>query len=144
MRDDAVLRDEIGRVWNDNFQVYGARKVWRQLVREGQRVARCTVERLMRQMGLQGATRGKSFKVTTMADKSATRPDDLVERNFTAQLPNQLWLADLTYVASWSGFVYVAFVIDAFSRMIVGWRTPAEMLNDHILLVQQATVATTP
>ena len=90
VRNDAVLRDEIERVWNDNFQVYGARKVWRQLVREGQKVARCTVERLMRQMGLQGATRGKSFKVTTLADKSATRPDDLVERNFTAQLPNQL------------------------------------------------------
>ena len=142
VRDDAVLRDEIERVWNDNFQVYGARKVWRQLVREGQRVARCTVERLMRQMGLQGATRGKSFKVTTMADKSATRPDDLVERNFTAAHPNQLWVADLTYVATWSGFVYVAFVIDAFSRMIVGWRASSTLRSDLALdALEQALYA---
>ena len=142
VRRDAVLRDEIQRVWDDNFQVYGVRKVWRQLIREGWKVARCTIERLMRQMGLQGATRGKSFKVTTMADKSATRPADLVERNFTAQLPNQLWLADLTYVASWSGFVYVAFVIDAFSRMIVGWRASTTLRSDLALdALEQALYA---
>ena len=116
---DAVLRDEIERVWNDNFQVYGAPRVWRQLAREGRKVARCTIERLMRQMGLQGATRGRAFKVTTIADEATPRPGDLVERDFTAQQPNQLWVADLTYVATWRGFVYVAFVIDVFSRMIV-------------------------
>jgi len=122
VRRDAVLRDEIEQVWNDNFQVYGARKVWRQLGREGWDVGRCTVERLMRQMGLQGATRGRSSKVTTIVDGVEARPADLVERDFTAQQPNKLWVADLTYVATWQGFVYVACVIDAFSRMIVGWR----------------------
>ncbi len=133
VRRDAILRDEIERIWNDNFQVYGARKVWLQLLREGHKVARCTIERLMRQMGLQGATRGRSFKVTTVADGSASRPADLVERDFTAEQPNRLWLADLTYVASWSGFVYVAFVIDAFSRMIVGWRASATLRSDLAL-----------
>ena len=108
-------------------------KVWRQLGREGWKVARCTIERLMRQMGLQGATRGPRFKVTTIADEAAPRPADLVERNFTAQQPNQLWVADLTYVASWSGFVYVAFVIDAFSRMIVGWRASSTPRSDLAL-----------
>ena len=142
IRRDAVLRDEIERVWNDNFHVYGARKVWRQLGREGWDVARCTVERLMRQLGLQGATRGRSFKVTTIADASAMRPADLVERDFTAQQPNELWVADLTFVASWQGFVYVAFVIDAFSRMIVGWRAARTLRSDLVLdALEQALYA---
>ncbi len=111
VRRDELLCEEIQRVWQENFQVYGARKIWRQLGREGQEVARCTVERLMRRLGLQGATRGKRPKVTTIVDETAPRPTDLVARDFTAQRPNQLWVADLTYVATWQGFVYVAFVI---------------------------------
>jgi len=120
---DAKLREEIQNIWNDNFHVYGARKVWRYLVREDREdaVARCTVERLMRDMGLQGAVRGRKFK-TTVADQSQARPADLVQRDFTASRPNELWVADLTYVPTWSGFVYTAFVIDVFARMIVGWR----------------------
>ena len=142
VRRDAALRDEIQRVWDDNFQVYGAPKVWRQLIREGWKVARCTIERLMRQMGLQGATRGQSFKVTTIGDEAVPRPADLVERNFTAHQPNELWVADLTYVASWSGFVYVAFVIDAFSRMIVGWRASSTLRSDLALdALEQALYA---
>jgi transposase InsO family protein len=133
VRRDAMLSDEIQRVWDDNFQVYGARKVWRQLGREGQQVARCTVERLMRQMGLQGATRGRRRKVTTIVAETASRPVDLVDRDFTAQRPNQLWVADLTYVATWRGFVYVAFVIDAFSRRIVGWRVSSSLRSDLAL-----------
>ena len=133
IRRDAVPRDEIERVWDDNFQVYGARKVWRQLGREGQQVARCTVERLMRQMGLQGATRGRRRKVTTIVAETASRPVDLVDRDFTAQQPNQLWVADLTFVATWRGFVYVAFLIDTFSRSIVGWRVSSSLRNDLAL-----------
>ena len=133
VRRDAMLSDEIQRVWDDNFQVYGARKVWRQLGREGQQVARCTVERLMRQMGLQGATRGRRRKVTTIVAETASRPVDLVDRDFTAQQPNQLWVADLTFVATWRGFVYVAFVIDAFSRRIVGWRVSGSLRSDLAL-----------
>jgi transposase InsO family protein len=129
---DAVLRDEIQRVWNDNFQVYGARKVWRQLNREEIPVARCTVERLMRQMGLKGAVRGRKFK-TTIPDEFADRPADLVDRDFTANRPNELWVADLTYVATWRGFVYVAFVIDVFSRNIVGWRASGSLRTDLAL-----------
>ena len=123
---DAILRSDIRRVWEANFQVYGARKVWRQLSREGIEVARCTVERLMRAMGLQGAVRGKKFK-TTVADDGATRPADLVNRNFTASRPNELWVADLTYVSTWRGFVFVAFVIDVFARTIVGWRASSSL-----------------
>lgn len=108
-------------MWEENFQLYGARKVWRQLRREGVKVARCTVARLMRQMGLRGAVRGRRFK-TTIPDASCPRLADLVERNFTVSRSNALWVADLTYVATWSGFVCVAFVIDAFARRIVGWR----------------------
>jgi transposase InsO family protein len=119
---DRELREEIERVWKENFGVYGARKVWRQLRREGIGVARCTVERLMCQMGLQGAIRGKKYKTTTTSDEAAPRPLDLVQRNFQAERPNQLWVADLTYVATWMGFVYVAFITDVFSRKIVGWR----------------------
>lgn len=129
---DAALKVEIERVWNENRQVYGARKVWRQLHREGFPVARCTVERLMRQMDLQGVVRGKKPR-TTIADEAATRPADLVERDFNATHPNQLWVADLTYVATWSGFVYVAFVIDVFSRMIVGWRVSRSLCSDLAL-----------
>ena len=131
-RDDG-LRFEIERVWKQNFSVYGAEKVWRQLRREAVDVARCTVERLMRSMGLRGAVRGRAFKVTTITDKAAVRPPDLVQRDFRASRPNQLWVADLTYVATWSGFVYVAFVIDAFSRGIVGWRVSSSLRSDLAL-----------
>ena len=129
---DLVLRTEIDRVWRENFQVYGVRKVWRQLHRESVRVARCTIERLMREMGLQGAVRGRKFK-TTVVDDTAVRPADLVERDFTATRPNQLWVADLTYVATWRGFVYVAFVIDVFARRIVGWRASSSLRTDLAL-----------
>jgi putative transposase len=121
LRYDEVLREEIRRVWGDNFEVYGARKVWYQLKRDGFRVARCTVERLMRAMGLQGAVRGRKTR-TTIPSSTDPSPLDLVKREFSAGAPNELWVADFTYVAAWSGFVYVAFVIDVFSRMIVGWR----------------------
>jgi len=126
VRYDEVLCEEIRRVWKDNFEVYGARKVWHQLKRDGFRVARCTVERLMRSMGLQGAVRGRRAK-TTMPNPADSRPLDLVNREFSADRPNALWVADFSYVASWAGFVYVAFVIDVFSRMIVGWRVSCSM-----------------
>src|SRR6478736_8143804 len=118
---DAALKIEVRRVFEENFRVYGARKVWRQLKREGFDVARCTVERLMQTMGLQGVIRGKSVK-TTVSDKAAPCPLDHVNRQFKAPKPNVLWLSDFTYVATWTGFVYVAFVIDAYARKIVGWR----------------------
>jgi transposase InsO family protein len=130
---DERLRVEIQRVYDENFGVYGAEKVWRQLGREGVAVARCTVERLMRAMGLRGVVRGRAFCVTTVADDSAARPPDLVERDFRATRPNQLWVADFTYVATWAGFVYVAFVVDVFSRMIVGWRVSRSMRSDLAL-----------
>lgn len=120
-RRDLVLREEIRRVHEANFGVYGARKVWRQLGRDGTAVARCTVERLMRQMGLRGAVRGKETR-TTVADKAAPCPADKVKRQFRAPQPNALWVSDFTYVATWQGFVYVALVIDVFARRIVGWR----------------------
>ena len=129
---DARLRVEIDRVWRADRQVYGVRKVWRQLNREGFRVARCTVQRLMSAKGLQGVVRGRRFK-TTQPDEAAARPADLVDRNFTATRPNQLWVADLTYVATWRRRVYVAFVIDAFSRRIVGWRASASLKTDIAL-----------
>jgi len=131
-RDDA-LRTAIRRVWDANQQVYGPRKVWKQLRRDGDRVARCTVERLMREMRLQGATRGRAWVVTTRADAATDRPADLVARQFTAIRPNQLWVADFTYVATWRGFVYVAFVIDVFARRIVGWRVSASLRTDFVL-----------
>ena len=118
---DAVLCAQIRRVWEENFQVYGVRKVWRQLKREGLEVARCTVARLMRQMGLKGGVRGKPVK-TTISDRATPCPADRVNRQFQAPRPNALWVSDFTYVATWQGFVYVAFVIDAFARRIVGWR----------------------
>jgi transposase InsO family protein len=139
---DAVLRREIERVWQENRGVYGVRKVWRQLRREGVAVARCTVERLMGDLGLTGAVRGKAFKKTTIADESAARPADLVNRDFTATRPNQLWVADLTYVATWAGFVYIAFVIDVFSRTIVGWRASRSLRTDLALdALEQAIYA---
>jgi putative transposase len=121
VRRDLALRGDIRRVWEENFGVYGVRKVWRQLGRESVRVARCTVARLMRQMGLQGIVRGKSVR-TTISDKAVPCPLDRVNRDFKPPTPNRLWVSDFTYVATWSGFVYVAFVIDAYARRIVGWR----------------------
>ena len=129
---DAQLRTQIERVWKEHFGVYGARKVWRQLQREGLEVARCTVERLMRGMGLKGAVRGRTYK-TTISDEALDRPADLVQRNFSADRPNQLWVADLTYVATWVGFVYVAFISDVFSRKIVGWRVSNSLRSDLAL-----------
>jgi transposase InsO family protein len=138
---DAWLTAQIQRVWDENFGVYGPRKVWRQLTREGIAGARCTVERLMQQMGLQGAVRGRRFK-TTIADEAATRPADLVNREFVATRPNELWVADLTYVATWRGFVYVAFVIDVFARRIVGWRVSSSLRTDLALdALEQALYA---
>jgi transposase InsO family protein len=118
---DEVLKVEVKRVFAANFGVYGVRKVWWQLLREGFAVARCTVERLMRKMGLKGVIRGRMVR-TTIGDKAAPCPLDHVNRQFHAAAPNRLWLSDFTYVATWSGFVYVAFVIDAYARRIVGWR----------------------
>jgi putative transposase len=129
---DSQLKAQIGRVHAEHFGVYGARKVWRQLHREGIVVARCTVERLLRELGLEGVRRGKPHR-TTMPDAAADRPADLVERDFSAARPNQLWVADLTYVATWSGFVYVAFVIDAFSRFLVGWQASRSLRADLAL-----------
>ena len=118
---DLVLAAEIRRVFEANFRVYGVRKVWRQLGREGAGIARCTVARLMRQMGLQGAVRGREVR-TTVSNPAASCPLDRVNRQFRAPRPNVLWLSDFTYVATWQGFVYVAFIIDAYARRIVGWR----------------------
>ena len=129
---DAGLKVEIRRVHEDNFGVYGARKVWRQLHREGIMVARCTVERLMRELCLQGVRRGTPRRTTTPA-AADTRPADLVKRDFSATKPNQLWVADLTYVATWSGFVYVALVVDAFSRYLVGWQASRSLRTDLAL-----------
>jgi len=129
---DESLSVEIRRIWEDNFRVYGARKVWRQMNREGISVARCTVERLMRSQGLRGVVRGKVYK-TTVPDNAAPRPADLVQRQFHAERPNRLWVADFTYVATWSGVVFVAFIIDVFARRIVGWRVASSMKTDLVL-----------
>ena len=143
-RDDE-LRDDIARVYEDNQLVYGAKKVWRQLRREAVPVARCTVARLMAKMGLRGAVRGRAFKVTTVANDALRRPLDRVGRRFVADQPNQLWVADITYVATWSGFVYVAFVIDVFSRAIVGWRVSSSLRSDLALdALEQALWARQP
>ena len=130
---DERLGEHIRRVWRENREVYGVRNIWKQLRREGQAVARCTVARLMRRLGLAGAVRGRKFTVTTIPDTAAARPLDLVARQFKAVRPNQLWVADLTYVATWRGFVYVAFVIDVFSRRIVGWRASNSLRSDLAL-----------
>ena len=138
---DAWLTVQIRRVRAENFDVYGARKVWRQLHREGIVVARCTVARLMRAIGLQGAVRGRAFTTTTRGD-GAARPSDLVNREFVATRPNELWVADLTYVATWRGFVYVAFVIDVYARRIVGWRVSSSLRTDIALdALEQALYA---
>ncbi len=129
---DEHLSAEISRVHEENFSVYGARKIWLTLNREGTPVARCTVERLMTKLGLVGARRGKT-KRTTIADPQAQRADDLVQRQFDPIAPNMLWVADFTYVSTWSGWVYVAFVIDAYSRRIVGWRTATTMTAQLVL-----------
>ena len=129
---DADLKAQIARVHAENFGVYGAPKVWAQLNREGHRVARCTVERLMRDLGLRGVMRGKP-KRTTVVDDTVQRPRDLVQRRFSAAAPNRLWVADLTYVRTWSGFVYVAFVTDAYSRRIVGWQASRSLRSDLAL-----------
>lgn len=131
-KSDAAMCIEIDRVWQDNRKVYGARKIWRALRREGQDVARCTVERLMRRLGLQGVVRGKKI-ITTNPDTSRPCPDDKVNRQFTAKRPNQLWVSDFTYVPTWSGTVYVAFVIDVFARRIVGWKASTSMATQFVL-----------
>ena len=133
VRQDELLTADIHRVWHETQEVYGVRKVWKQLRREGHSVARCTVARLMRHAGLRGAVRGRKFKVTTCPDTAAPRPSDLVTRQFAAVRPNELWVADLTYVATWRGFAYVAFVIDVFARRIVGWRVSSSLRSDLAL-----------
>jgi len=130
---DAVLLPEVERVYEENFRVYGAEKVWRQLNREAILVARCTVERLMARAGLQGATRGGKRVRTTIPEPAAARPADLVKRTFQAERPNQLWVADFTYVATWSGMVFVAFIIDVYARYIVGWRVSRSMKASLVL-----------
>ena len=132
MQRDAQLSGSIRRVWDENFRVYGARKVWRQLTREGIPVARCTIERLMRREGLCGVVRGRKKRTTFPADV-ADRPLDRVHRQFVASRPDELWIADFTYVATWMSFVYVAFVIDVFARCIVGWRVSRSMQTDLVL-----------
>ena len=130
---DMILKGEIQRIWDENKRVYGAKKVWKAINKENvYKVARCTVERLMRSMGLRGVIRGRGVKTTFPSPKDE-RPEDLVNRDFTADHPNQLWVADFTYVSSWQGFVYVAFIIDVFSRMIVGWRASRSMKTDFTL-----------
>src|SRR4051812_31708946 len=129
---DVRFRPAIRRVWEANFRVYGVRKVWRQLRREGIDIARCTTARLMRQMGLAGAIRGRTVK-TTVSDRTAPCPLDRVNRQFRAPKPNALWVSDFTFVATWQGFVYVAFVIDAFARRIVGWRVSRSARADFVL-----------
>ncbi len=129
---DAALAPEIERVWQATRGRYGGKKVWRELRRERRAVARCTVLRLYQRLGLSGVVRGRTAR-TTMPEPRAHRPQDLVQRNFTATRPNQLWVADLTYVATWRGFVYVAFVTDAFSRRIVGWRATTSLRTDLAL-----------
>jgi putative transposase len=144
VRSDAALTIEIRRVFDGNFQVYGVRKVWRQLRREGFDVARCTVARLMKAMDLQGVIRGKSAR-TTVGDKAAPCPLDRVNRDFKAPAPNRLWVSDFTYVSTWAGFVYVAFVIDAYARRIVGWRASRSAQAGFVLdALEQALHARRP
>jgi putative transposase len=132
-RRDDVLKEEIRRVWDEHRQVYGADKVWAQLKREEIAVARCTVERLMRQLGLRGVVRGKTTVRTTSGDEASPRPLDLVARQFRAPAPNRLWVADLTYVKTHSGWVYVAFVVDVCSRYVVGWQVSRSLRTDLAL-----------
>ena len=142
-RDDELL-PKIEQVWNTNLQVYGADKVWKQMNREGQAVARCTVERLMRRLGLRGVKRGKVVR-TTISDSKAPCPLDKVNRQFKAARPNQLWVSDFTYVSTWQGWLYVAFVVDVFARRIVGWRVSSSMTTDFVLdALEQALYARQP
>ena len=149
LRSDRAIRDEtlvaeIERIWQSNFRVYGAQKVWRQLRREGWAVARCTVERLMRRLGIKGAVRGKTIR-TTIPDPAAPCPQDRVNRQFKADRPNQLWVTDFTYVSTWQGWLYVAFVIDVYARRIVGWRASRSMHTDFVLdALEQALYARQP
>jgi len=129
---DAQLRPAMKRVWEDNRSVYGARKLWRAMLREGHDLARCTVERLMRDIGIEGVRRGKKIK-TTWSDKALPCPMDRVNRQFRATMPNQLWVSDFTYVSTWQGFVYVAFVIDTFANKIVGWRASRSQQTQFVL-----------
>jgi len=141
---DETVGQQIRQVWDENFQVYGVRKVWRQLLREGMTVARCTVERLMRRHGLRGVIRGKPVK-TTVSDKATPCPLDRVNRQFRADRPNALWVSDFTYVSTWQGFVYVAFVIDVFARHIVGWKVSSSARTDFVLdALEQALHARRP
>jgi len=141
---DEALMPQIGRVWEKNMQVYGADKVWRQLEREGITVARCTVERLMRRQGMRGVMRGKVVR-TTISDSNAPCPLDKVNRQFRAERPNQLWVSDFTYVSTWQGWLYVAFVVDVFARCIVGWRVSTSMRTDFVLdALEQALYARQP
>ena len=142
-RDEALV-PQIERVWQVNLQVYGADKVWRQMNREGIAVARCTVERLMRRLGLRGVIRGKVVR-TTFSDRTLPCPLDRVNRDFKAERPNQLWVADFTYVSTWQGWLYVAFVVDVFARRIVGWRVSSSMHTDFVLdALEQALYARQP
>jgi transposase InsO family protein len=131
-RRDAVLMPQIQRVWEDNMRVYGADKIWRQMQREDVAVARCTIERLMKRLQLQGIQRGKRVR-TTIPDKTATCPQDKVNRQFKASKPNALWVSDFTYVSTWQGWLYVAFIIDVFARRIVGWQVSRSMHTDFVL-----------
>jgi transposase InsO family protein len=141
---DELMSAHIHRVWHANMQVYGVEKVWRQLKREQIAVARCTVERLMRRAGLRGAVRGKVVR-TTMGDAAAPCPLDRVNRQFRADRPNQLWVSDFTYVSTWQGMIYVAFVIDVFARRIAGWRVSSSMRTDFVLdALEQALYARQP
>jgi transposase InsO family protein len=141
---DAELMTHIQRIWDEHFQVYGVRKVWRQLQREGIAVARCTVERLMRQMGLKGVVRGRTVK-TTVSDPAMPCPLDRVNRQFRAERPNALWVSDVTDVRTWQGFVYVAFVIDVFAQRIVGWKVSSAARADFVLdALEQALFARQP
>ena len=141
IRDD-LLKALIARIWQEHHQVYGVHKVWKQMGREGFHEARCRVRRLMRALGLRGVVRGRAWTITTHADPASARPADLVQRHFTATQPNQLWVSDFTFVATWSGFVYVAFVIDVFARRIVGWRVSASLRTDFVLdALEQAIYA---
>ena len=144
VRRDSEICNSIRRVWEENFRAYGARKVWKQLHRELIPVARCTVERLMDRMGIEGIRRGAKRRTTIPADV-AERPLDRVQRQFVASRPNQLWIADFTYVATWAGFVYVAFVVDVYARMIVGWRVSRTMNTEFVLdALEQALHARRP
>jgi putative transposase len=141
---DLALLPHVERVWQANMQVYGADKVWKQLSRERHEVARCTVERLMRRLGLRGVMRGKVVR-TTVSDAKAPCPLDHVNRVFKAARPNQLWVSDFTYVSTWQGWLYVAFVIDVFARRIVGWRVSTSMHTDFVLdALEQALYARQP